>query len=37
MPKRLEVSLKQMNYKNRNIVKGDPIFSGRESVETARY
>jgi len=33
----IEVFLKEMNYKIRNIVKGDPTFPGRESVETARY
>ena len=33
----IEVFLKEMNYKIRNIVKGDSIFPGRESVETARY
>ena len=33
----IEVFLKEMNYKIRNLVKGDPIFPGRESVETARY
>jgi len=36
-PEEIEVFLKEMNYKIRNIVKGDPIFPGRESVETARY
>ncbi len=33
----IEVFLKEMNYKIRNIVKGDTVFPGRESVETARY
>ncbi len=36
-PKKIEVFLKEMNYKIRNIVKGDPVFPGRESVEAARY
>lgn len=36
-PEKIEVFLKEMNYKIRNIVKGDPIFPGRESVEAARY
>ncbi len=36
-PREIEAYLKQMNYKIRNIVKGDPVFPGRESVETARY
>jgi len=36
-PEEIEVFLKEMNYKIRNIVKGDPIFPGRESVETAQY
>lgn len=36
-PEEIEVFLKEMNYKIRNLVKGDPIFPGRESVEAARY
>ncbi len=36
-PEQIEVFLKEMNYKIRNIVEGDPIFPGRESVETAKY
>lgn len=36
-PAEIEVFLKEMNYKIRNIVSGDQIFPGRESVETARY
>jgi len=36
-PEKIEVFLKEMNYKIRNLVKGDPIFPGRESVEAARY
>lgn len=36
-PAEIEKYLKQMNYKIRNIIKGDTIFPGRASVETARY
>jgi precorrin-6B methylase 1 len=36
-PEEIETYLKEMNYKIRNIVKGDPIFPGRESVEAAKY
>ncbi len=36
-PEQIEIFLKEMNYKIRNVVKGDSIFPGRESVETARY
>ena len=36
-PEEIEVFLKAMNYKIRNIVKGNQIFPGRESVKTARY
>lgn len=36
-PEQIEVFLKEMNYKIHNIIKGDPIFPGRESVEAARY
>ncbi len=36
-PEEIEVYLKEMNYKIRNVVKGDSIFPGRESVEAARY
>ncbi len=36
-PEEIEAFLKEMDYKIRNIVKGDPIFPGRESVEAARY
>jgi FkbM family methyltransferase len=36
-PAEIETYLKEMNYKIRNIVKGDPIFPGRESVEAAKY
>jgi len=36
-PEKIEVFLKEMNYKIRNLVKGDPIFPGRGSVEAARY
>jgi FkbM family methyltransferase len=36
-PEEIETYLKEMNYKIRNIVKGDPVFPGRESVEAAKY
>lgn len=36
-PAEIETYLKEMNYKIRNIVKGNRIFPGRESVEAARY
>jgi hypothetical protein len=36
-PEEIETYLKQMNYKIRNIIKGEKVFPGRESVETARY
>jgi hypothetical protein len=36
-PEEIEAFLKEMDYKIRNIVKGDSIFPGRESVETAKY
>lgn len=36
-PAQIEAYLNEMDYKIRNIVKGDPIFPGRESVQTARY
>ena len=36
-PEKIEDFLKEMDYKIYNIVKGDPIFPGRESVETAKY
>ena len=36
-PEEIEIFLKEMNYKIYNVVKGDSIFPGRESVETARY
>ena len=36
-PEEIEAFLKEMDYKIRNIVKGDSIFPGRESVEAARY
>jgi hypothetical protein len=35
-PAEIEVYLKEMGYKIRNVVKGDPIFPGRESVKAAR-
>jgi len=33
----IEGFLTKMDYKIRNLVKGDPVFPGRQSVETARY
>ena len=36
-PEDIEIFLKEMNYKIRNVVKGDSIFPGRGSVEAARY
>ncbi|MEP6903040.1 MAG: FkbM family methyltransferase [Actinomycetota bacterium] len=36
-PEEIESFLRDLNYKIRNVVKGDPIFPGRGSVETARY
>lgn len=36
-PEEIEDFLRERNYKIRNLIKGDPIFPGRESVETARY
>jgi FkbM family methyltransferase len=36
-PEEIEDFLGEMNYNVRNIVKGDPVFPGRESVETAKF
>jgi FkbM family methyltransferase len=36
-PEEIEAYLKEMDYKIRNVVKGDPIFPGRESVEAAKF
>jgi len=36
-PEEIEAYLKEMDYKIRNVVGGDPIFPGRESVEAAKY
>jgi FkbM family methyltransferase len=36
-PAEIEKFLGEMNYKIRNIVAGDEVFPGRESVESARY
>jgi FkbM family methyltransferase len=36
-PREMEDYLNGFGYKIRNIVKGEPIFPGRESVETARF
>lgn len=36
-PAEIEAFLRDFNYKIRNMVAGDPVFPGRESVETAKY
>jgi len=36
-PAEIEAFLKDFEYKIRNVVANDPVFPGRESVETARY
>lgn len=36
-PEEIEIFLKETDYKIRNVVEGDPVFPGRESVETAKY
>jgi FkbM family methyltransferase len=36
-PGEMEDYLSGLGYKLRNIVKGEPVFPGRESVETARF
>ncbi|HEX8367745.1 MAG TPA: FkbM family methyltransferase [Pyrinomonadaceae bacterium] len=36
-PEEIEDYLQEMNYNVRNIVKGNPVFPGRESVETAKF
>ncbi len=36
-PAEIESFLNDFNYKIRNIVAGEPVFPGRESVETAKY
>ena len=36
-PEEIERFLAEMNYKIRNLIAGEPLFPGRESVETARY
>jgi FkbM family methyltransferase len=36
-PEEIEDFLGEMNYHVRNIVKGNPVFPGRESVETAKF
>ncbi len=36
-PAEIEYYLKEIDYKIRNIVKGNSIFPGRESVEAAQY
>ncbi len=37
LPEDIEKILAEMDYKIRNLIKGEPLFPGRESVETARY
>lgn len=36
-PEEIENFLAEMNYKISNLIKNEPLFPGRESVETARY
>jgi FkbM family methyltransferase len=36
-PEEIEDFLGEMNYNVRNIVKGNPVFPGRECVETAKF
>lgn len=36
-PSEIEDFLKECDYKIRNLIAGDPIFPGRESVEAAKY
>lgn len=36
-PEEIETFLTKMDYKIRNVVEGDPIFPGRESVQAAKY
>jgi len=36
-PEEIELFLTEMDYKIRNVVKGDSNFPGRESVEAAKY
>lgn len=36
-PQEIEDFLGEMNYSVRNIVEGNPVFPGRESVETAKF
>ncbi len=36
-PDQLEAYLKDAGYELRNVVEGDPVFPGRESVQTACY
>lgn len=36
-PNEIETYLKQFGYHIRNVVKGNPIFPGRSSAETARF
>ncbi|HEX8250963.1 MAG TPA: FkbM family methyltransferase [Pyrinomonadaceae bacterium] len=36
-PEEIEDFLGEMNYSVRNIVKGNPVFPGRESVKTAKF
>lgn len=36
-PEEIEFFLAEMNYKVRNLIEGEPLFPGRESVKTARF
>ncbi len=36
-PDRIESYLREFGYELRNIIKGDPVFPGRESAQTACY
>lgn len=36
-PDHIEACLRDANYELRNLVEGEPVFPGRESVQTARY
>ena len=36
-PEQIESYLRDAGYELRNVVAGDPVFPGRESVQTARY
>jgi FkbM family methyltransferase len=36
-PEEIEDFLAEMNYNVRNIVRGNPVFPGRESIDTAKF